>query len=79
MNPTDSMSTLRERCKVSSNICIPHTQIGSEEMWADKVDNNNERCRGKTTRQTTTMRAIMEEEETRWTMTIMLILVRVSI
>jgi hypothetical protein len=48
-------------------------------MWADKVDNNDERCRWKTTRWTMTMRAIMEEEETRWTMTIMLIPVRVSI
>jgi hypothetical protein len=79
MNPTDSKSTSRERRKVSSNIYVPRTQIGGEEMWADKVDDNDERCRWKMTRWTTTMRAIAEEEETRWTMTIMLIPVRVSI
>jgi hypothetical protein len=45
-------------------------------MWADKVDDNDERCRWKTTRWTTTM---MEEDETRWTMMMTLILVRVSI
>jgi hypothetical protein len=42
LNPTDSKSTLRERRKVSSNICIPRTRIGSEKKWADKTDDEDD-------------------------------------